>query len=973
MSASRSFPTFADSDRSLRRVRRAARLAGAVLLLTLGVTKVAAAIGEARFVETKPVAGGFTLAARGNVAALHVDAKEPAGVLRIAGHLQADIERVTGLKPAIEHGAPKAPAVVIGTIGAGGLVDQLVASGKIDVAAIKDKWDAFLIETVANPFPGVERALVVAGANKRGAIYGMYEISEQIGVSPWYWWADVPVKKSDVLHVKPGRVAEQVPVVRYRGIFINDEAPALTGWVHEKFGKFDHTFYQHVFELILRLRGNYLWPAMWQPRAFIDDDPENARLADEMGVVIGTTHHEPMMRAHAEWDRYGKGPWDYSKNEEVLREFWRGGVDRVKDKEIVISLGMRGDGDEPMSESENVALLERIVKDQRTILGEVTGKKPEEIPQLWALYKEVQGYYERGMRVPDDVILLWCDDNWGNIRRLPTAEERKRSGGAGVYYHFDYVGGPRNYKWINTFRIAKVWEQMNLAWRHDANRIWIVNVGDIKPMEFPIEFFLNMAWAPGRWNPDTLADYARAWAAREFGAEHAAEVAALIDGYTKLNARRKPEMLAPDTLSLVNYREADRVVAEWRDLTARAEALNAKLPAEARDAFFQLVLYPVKASGVVQEIHVAAGKNRLYAVQGRAATNTEARRVRELFALDQELVRQYHSLGGGRWNHQMSQSKMGYTYWQTPNLEVAPAVSEAHPYADASPALAIEGSERSWPSYGAGRAVLPSLHVLSGGATRWVEVFNRGLKEFSYRATADQPWVKISPASGSVKEIERLEIAVDWPAVPAGNSVATITIEAPGLRQTVQLPIEKPDVSALAGFVETDRHVAIEAPHFARAVNAGGVEWKVLPNFGRTLGGVTTFPVLAADSAPGGASPHLEYDVHLKSTGELTVELHCAPSLDFQPGEGLRLAVSFDDQEPQIVKLDTWATLQTWEKSVGDGVRRVVTRHAVEKPGKHVLKVWRVSPGVVIERVIIDAGGVRPSYLGPVESPQVKL
>ncbi|HYD84118.1 MAG TPA: glycosyl hydrolase 115 family protein, partial [Opitutus sp.] len=673
------------------RIRQLATAVLGLLALAAG-SATYGAIGEGAFVETQPVANGFTLVTKDRAAALHIDQQEFPGVLRIAGHLQADIERVTGVKPAIESGVPRAPAVVIGTIGQGGLVDRLVASGKLDVAAINGKWDAFLIETVEAPFPGVERALVVAGANKRGTIYGMYEISEQIGVSPWYWWADVPVKKREALYVKPGRVAEQVPVVQYRGIFINDEAPALTGWVQEKFGKFDHTFYQHVFELILRLRGNYLWPAMWQPRAFIDDDPENARLADEMGVVIGTTHHEPMMRAHAEWDRYGKGPWDYSKNPEVLREFWRGGVERVKDKEIIVSLGMRGDGDEPMSEGENVALLERVVADQRTILGDVLGKKQEEIPQLWALYKEVQGYYERGMRVPDDVILLWCDDNWGNIRRLPTPEEQKRSGGAGVYYHFDYVGGPRNYKWINTTPITKVWEQMNLAWQHDANRIWIVNVGDIKPMEFPIEFFLNMAWAPGRWNQDTLADFSRAWAAREFGVEHAAEAAALVDGYTKLNGRRKPEMLAPDTLSLVNYREADRVLGEWRDLTARAEKLYGEIAPEARDAFFQLVLYPVKASGVVHEIHVAAGKNRLYAVQGRAAANTEAQRVRELFALDQELVKQYHSLGGGRWNHQMSQSKMGYTYWQTPNLEVAPAVSEVHPLAEASMAMGIEGS-----------------------------------------------------------------------------------------------------------------------------------------------------------------------------------------------------------------------------------------------------------------------------------------
>jgi hypothetical protein len=363
--------------------------------------------------------------------------------------------------------------------------------------------------------------------------------------------------------------------------------------------------------------------------------------------------------------------------------------------------------------------------------------------------------------------------------------------------------------------------------------------------------------------------------------------------------------------------------------------------------------------------------NKLYAVQGRAAANTQADRVRELFRLDQDLVNQYHALGDGRWNHMMSQAKMGYTYWQTPNIETAPAVSQVHPLKDASMAMGIEGSVRSWPSYNAGPAVLPPLHVLADG-TRWVELFNRGLAPFEFKASADQPWVKISPSSGAVADVTRIEIGVDWNAVPAGGSSAVITLRGPGDDvQRVALPVEKPDLSSLTGFVETDRHIAIEAPHFSRAVNTGDIEWKVLPGFGRTMGGVTMFPVTAPVQRLGGASPHLEYDVHLTSTGELTVELHCAPSLNFQSGDGLRFGISFDDAAPEIVKLDTWVTLQTWEQAVADGVRRVVTKLKVDKPGRHVLKFWMVTPGVVLERIIIDAGGVRPSYLGPVESPRV--
>jgi hypothetical protein len=950
------------------------RHAAFATLLLLFSSRAHALPGDENRVYATATPGAVTLVAGGQAAPLWVAPTEHPGVRRAARSLRDDLERVTGVPPALHEieNAAAAPerAVIIGTIGQSALIDHLVREGKLDVGAIEGRWEAFLHETVANPYPGLQHALVIAGSDPRGTIYGVYALSEQIGVSPWYWWADVPVRRSSALHYRAGRWVDAGPVVKYRGIFLNDEAPALAGWVQEKFGGFNHRFYSHLFEVILRLRGNCLWPAMWLPRAFNDDDPQNPVLADEFGIVMGTSHHEPMMRAHDEWNRYGRGPWNYAANADTLREFWRGGLARVKDFEKIVTIGMRGDGDEAMSEETNVTLLETIVADQRTIIGDVMGRDPSQVPQLWALYKEVQGYYERGMRVPDDVILLWCDDNWGNIRRLPTPEERKRAGGAGVYYHFDYVGGPRNYKWINVTPITKVWEQMHLAWRYGADRIWIVNVGDFKPMEFPTEFFLAYAWNPARLPYEKLAEYSQAWAERDFGSEHAAEIAALINGYSKLNRRRTPEMLEPTTLSLVHYREAERVLDEWRDLVTRAERVKIGLPAEFHDAFFQLVLYPVKASANVWELHVAAGLNRWYTLQGRAAANTQARRVATLFQRDAELRNAYHALGGGRWNHQMAQIKMGYTYWQQPNLEAAPAVQQVRPLAGAEMAISIEGSERSWPSYNAGRAQLPPLDPYRRG-TRWIEVFNRGAEPFGFSASADQPWVRLQPSGGRVEEQTRIEVSVDWEAAPADAKTAVISVTGHrGGRFQVHLPLERPPAPPAGGFVEIDRHVAIEAPHFTRAIGRGEVEWRVLPDFGRTLGGVTAFPVTAPKQTPGGDAPRLEYDVQLVSSGEVTVELLCAPSLDFQSGEGLQFAVSFDDASPQIVRLNTWETLQTWEKAVGESIRRVATKHRIDRPGVHTLKVWMVTPGVVLERVIIDAGGVRPSYLGPLESPR---
>ncbi|MBM4170136.1 MAG: T9SS type A sorting domain-containing protein [Ignavibacteria bacterium] len=436
--------------------------------------------GSKSYVSFKHTPGAFPLSVAGTSAPLCVSSKDFPGILRVVKHLQTDIRNVTGAEPdlLIDEIPQSKSIVLVGTLGKNSFIDELVRAKKLSIKNIAGRWEAFLIQTIEKPFPGIDRALVIVGSDKRGTMYGMYDLSAQIGVSPWYFWADVPVRKRSTLYVLSGSHTLGEPSVKYRGLFINDEQPALGGWAYEKFGGFNSRFYEHVFELILRMKGNFLWPAMWG-RAFYVDDPRNPILADEYGVVIGTSHHEPMMRAHAEWAQIGTGPWNYERNEKVLQDYWRESIKRTGSLESVITLGMRGDGDEPMTEEANIALLQRIVRDQREILAEVTGKDITTIPQVWALYKEVQEYYDRGMRTPDDVTLLLCDDNWGNIRKLPKLNEKPHPGGYGIYYHYDYVGGPRNYKWLNTNQISRVWEQMHLAYRYGATRIWIVNVGDI--------------------------------------------------------------------------------------------------------------------------------------------------------------------------------------------------------------------------------------------------------------------------------------------------------------------------------------------------------------------------------------------------------------------------------------------------------------------------------------------------------------
>ncbi len=930
------------------------------------------AIGEERFVEGEFHNGDFVLARVGATTEIYVDANDYPGVARAANDLCQDIQRVTGIAPRVQHDGSElgATAVIIGTLGKSALIDRLIREHKIDVARLQGKWESYVIQTVAQPIPGVSAALVIAGSDKRGTIYGIYESSEQIGVSPWYWWADVPIAHRDALFVKPGRHVQGEPAVKYRGIFLNDEAPALTGWVNEKFGGYKHEFYEKVFELLLRLRANFLWPAMWNS-AFNEDDPLNPKLADEYGIVMGTSHHEPMLRAQQEWKRHGKGAWDYSTNGEELREFWSQGIERNKNYESIITLGMRGDGDMPMSEESNVALLEKIVADQRKILAREMNPDLEKIPQSWALYKEVQEYYEKGMRVPDDVTLLWCDDNWGNIRRLPTAEERKRSGGAGIYYHFDYVGGPRSYKWINTNPLPKVWEQMNLAYQYGATRIWIVNVGDLKPMEFPMEFFLTFARDPQRWPKEKLGEFAVEWATREFGPTYASEVAKIMEEYAKYNGRRKPELLEPGTYSQVDYEEADRVAAEFQSAVDQAEQIHGKLPENYRDAFFQLVLFPVKASAQVTQLYVTVGKNQLYAKQGRASTNDLAAQARALFRADAELSANYNrTLAHGKWDHMMDQTHIGYTFWNEPPKNTMPEVLELNVPAEGKMGIAIEGSGGAWPGV-AEEAILPQFDSF-GRQRYYIEVFNRGRGTFRFTAIGSEPWIRLSESSGDVEKEQRVWVSIDWSKAPVGTTAGAVRISGAG-GEAVNVKVsafhpKEPTRESVRGFVESNGVVAMEADEFTRKVDAASARWEKIPDYGRTGSGMSVFPVTAASVEPPRNSPCLEYQMYLFEPGKVEVEAILGPTLNFVPGRGLRYAIAFDDQAPQIIDALAENTQQDWETSVKDNVRKRVSEHSVAGTGYHTLKVWMVDPGVVVEKIVVNLGGVKPSYLGPAES-----
>lgn len=558
------------------------------------------------------------------------------GVKMAVANLRHDLRSVTGSEYA---------PVVVATVGKSEIAKKYPKQSK----QLKGKWEQYLIFTDKGQ-------LVILGSDKRGTIYGIYELSRQIGVSPWYWMADAPIQHHDQLYILPGTYTDGEPKVKYRGIFINDEWPSFGGWCGNQFGGINSKAYSHIFELLLRLKANYFWPAMWGSR-FNEDDPKSPQLADDMGIVMGTSHHEPMMRAHKEYVRRKAevGPWDYAQNPERIEKFFSDGLKRNSKYENIITIGMRGDGDVAMGngkDEDNIKTLGKVIEAQRRIIKDCYGKPASSVPQLWAIFTEVQRYYDAGFTVPDDVTLLFCDNNWGYIRRKGTAAERKRKGGLGLYYHIDMNGGPWNDRWVNTTTIPKLREQLHEAYASGIDRIWIINVGDLKPKEVPIDFIMDYAWNPDAVKPGDEQLWLERFSASIFGEEYAKEIADLIAKYSKYNLLRKPEAQVP---GLFNEHEMLVMSQRWQSLVERAELLRQQMPKEKQDAFYQLVYYPVVASAGVAEIY-------------NHATMGDSLGVEVLMKKDQQLSDYYNNvLAGSKWKGMMMDNHIGYTQWSIPD------------------------------------------------------------------------------------------------------------------------------------------------------------------------------------------------------------------------------------------------------------------------------------------------------------------
>lgn len=819
----------------------------------------------------------FTLVENGTPTSVLVDEQENAGVMIAARNLQEDFGRVTGQRAPLVHALQGKRMIIVGTLGSR-YIKELAKQGKIDEKQLKGKNEKYLMSVVSQPMAGVDEALVIAGSDRRGAIYGIYELSEQIGVSPWYDWADVPVERQKNLSILRGTYTAGEPAVKYRGIFLNDEAPCLTGWVKHTYGTNygDHRFYARVFELILRLRGNYMWPAMWS-WSFYADDPQNSKTANDMGIIMGTSHHEPMARNHQEWARKRKeyGVWDYATNQKVIDRFFREGIERAVDTEDLITIGMRGDGDAPMGgeegkdheyvarDKENMRLLERIFKNQRKIIKDVTGQAPEKRPQVWAIYKEVQKYYDMGLRPPKDVIMLVCDDNWGNVRRLPNEEERKHPGGWGMYYHVDYVGAPRNSKWLNVTPIQNLWEQMQLTYDYGVDKLWVLNVGDLKPMEYPITLFLDMAWNPKQYNAGNLLNHTRQFCAQQFGADQAEEAMRILNLYSKYTGRVTAEMLDMHTYNLETG-EWKQVADEYAKLEAEALRQYLSLEPAYRDAYKQIILFPVQAMANIYEMYYAQAMNHKLYKENNPQANEWADKVEKAFKRDAALCNDYNTvMSGGKWNGMMTQKHIGYTSWN-----------------DNFPA-----------------DKLPEIY-----------------------------------------RMEKPEEAVGGYVFQAQNGV-----------------------------------VSMEAEHYFDKKNAADARWTVIPYMGRTLSGISLMPYTVPVE---GAS--LTYKMQLpKEVKTVTVHVVVKSTLAFRNLEGHKYAVGFEGGQEEVVNFN--ADLNEAPENIYAKFYPTVARRVIEKEmtfelpasadGMQTLQIKPLDPAIVFEKIVVDCGGYKESYLFMNESP----
>lgn len=940
----------------------------------------------------------FELVKNNHAAGIYVDkgAADYAGLLHVAGKLQADIRLVTDAEPAIDGTLSDGYQIIVGTIGSNPVIDRMIAKGELDVSAISGKRESYAIRLLSGK-------LVVAGTETVSTLHGMYHISEKIGVSPWVYWGDaVPKKQSEIVFGDEIAFTSKEPSVRFRGFFMNDEWPSLGSFVMNTFGDFNVKFYDQVFDLLLRLKGNYFWPAMWSASLCLDggegDPLASVRLATNLGITIGNSHHEPLMRSSEEWDKvktgtnnvgYGKD-WNYYTNGEGLYRYWEDGVERNKEFKHMITIGMRGERDTTMlppdsTIQENVELLRQIITDQQEI---IKAKGCDDMPQMLALYKEVEGYYYGGDGVKglkdwdglDNTILLLSDDNFANVRTLPTKENRDRKAGWGLYYHFDYHGAPVSYEWVNSTPLPKIWEQLTMAYEYGIRDLWIVNVGDIRPQELPLSYYMALAYdyeSMGITHANETDSFIGKWVEQQFGGliedeDVKEDIAAILKAYTRMHGNRRPEVTYPNTYHVSHYDENTRMIELCHRIKAMADDVDDKIPEEARASYFGLVYYPAVAGANVQLMNLYAGKNHFYAGNGVAAASSYAKRVEKCIAYDEELTKYYNEgMADGKWKGMMSSAHIGFTTWNDEGWKYPETVEVEVSDADKLLVLTANGDE----FISEGTVSLPEFTNV-GDESYCIRVANAADRELDVKIATDHEAIVIEQADSSVRSIDKYMVSIAWDKI-SSDLDGTITIQAAGSEVNVKVTAIVADTANLEPmtFVERDGIVAMEAEHFARAEEKDGFRWERLKEYGKTLSSMKIYPMDHNFDKPGQA-PALVYRVYIRQGGEYTLRVITSPTNNLEDGRNMRYAVSADGGEADAVRTipdehynigDGHWYPQDWAEGVLNNCHYGESKLTLE-PGVHNIAIYGVEAGLVLQKLVLYKDVLPESYFGPTEN-----
>ena len=953
--------------------------------------------------ETSSGRNVFPLSTKTCAAIMYDATSEPSVVGTAVGLLASDIEKVTGKCPSVSgNGSVTAScryAVIAGTLGHSSLIDELVRDGKIDVSSISGDWERYAVRLVEAPLKGVRRALVVVGSDRRGTAYGLLSLSRAIGVNPWYWWMDAPVEHRNSIYLSVNAYDAATPSVKYRGIFINDEDWGLLRWAKRNFekelGNIGPKTYEKVCELLLRLNANMLAPAMHEASTAFYQIPQNKEIADRYGIIITASHCEPLLlNTASEWHKDRYGDWNYNTNSERIDSVLNARVVETSPYENAYVIALRGLHDRAMSGAESLdsrkATVQRALLNQRKILSDVLGKDASEIPQFFTPYKEVLDVYNQGLELPDDVTIVWPDDNYGYMKRLSGPKEQLRSGRSGVYYHSSYLGRPHDYLWMNTTSPTLMYEELRKAYDSTADRYWLLNSGDIKSCEFAVDFFLSMAYDIDSFSYERAASYRSEWLCGMLGEKDRDAYRSIFDEFYHQAFIRKPEFMGwgyqwttdrhgnernTDTdFSFANYREAERRLEAYRKISSETEALMAQLPSSHIPCFYQSVYYPVKACELMSRMVLSGQKNRWYALQRRTAATAAADEAIRCHDSLRVITEGYNSLLDGKWNHVMTMGQgFAASYFKKPVLREV----KLSPAPELGVMVENEGSLNGVSSY----HLLPAFNGYFRCAY-FIDIFNKGKGQLSWTAETDKEWILLSRTSGKTADEDRIMVSVDWNNVPVGDKIAgTVTIkDGSGVQENVLVSVFNPsyptreDLNGI--YVQHNGYVSIDAAGYHRKRENDAIRIIDIPNLGIENKAVQFGnPMMPKQNTRKGDVPCVEYDFYTFEQGSVDVYTYVLPTFVLSADRGYsgheatnietQYGVCIDDGPVMNPSTSSVEYAQIWYESCLKNCRVNKTTLHINEPGRHSVRILCGDAGTVLQKIVLDFGGLKRSYLGP--------